>query len=244
MVAIHLIAKRIEIEPLVKDLPPETIEHFLLDQVFPRIVAHSGLLVLHAGGAELERGAVAFLGSSGAGKSTLTGQFHKSGAPLLSDDALVVTVANQECRASALYPGLRLFPDSIDGLFPSGADVLPFAHYTSKQRVAVPLGEQNARSSPLRAFVFLAAGEERAIGTRFLPPAEVCMGLVKNSFSLDPADVGEAHKKLMCATTVAQLVPGFELSYPRHYSRLPEVEAAVRALCASLDGVGKGLRQT
>src|SRR5262245_25522327 len=67
----------------------ETIEHLLIDQVLPRVLAHRGRLVLHAGGVRTPFGAIAFLGESGAGKSTLCSAMNRAGHRLLGDDGLV-----------------------------------------------------------------------------------------------------------------------------------------------------------
>ena len=60
------------ISPLDDDVPDNTIEHLLVDQIWPRILAHRGQLVLHAAGVTSPTGAILFVGQSGRGKSTLT----------------------------------------------------------------------------------------------------------------------------------------------------------------------------
>src|SRR5262245_35532677 len=72
-------------------LPLSTVEHLVVDQVLPRVLAQRGRLVLHAGCVVTARGAVAFLGDSGAGKSTLCASFARAGDGLvLGDDGIVV----------------------------------------------------------------------------------------------------------------------------------------------------------
>lgn len=203
------------------DLPPETLEHFLADQVFPRILAHQGEFVLHAGAVVEDGRAMAFLGPSGRGKSTLTASLERQGAVLLGDDALIVA---PDHSVRAVYPSLRLLPDSLAHLFPAGPPTRDVAHYSAKQSLPVAEGG----SAPLTALFFLGEPGD-AISLRRMSIAEICIGLISNSFALDPTDPADAKRKLAMASTLAAALPAWELSYPRDYARLPEVHAAIRA---------------
>lgn len=218
----------IQTTPAHPDLPPETLDHLCHDQVLPRIVAHQGDVVLHAGGVVIDGRAVAVTAETGRGKSTLTASLHAAGHPILGDDALVVTVDDAGHYVRAVYPSLRLNPDSAAAFFP-GEEGRPMAHYSPKRHL--PIGE-TLDTAPLAA-IFLIGEPTDEISARRLPPAEACMTLVANSFALDPTDKERAADKLRKVATLVAVVPVWELRYPRDYARLPEVHRKIRDLLAS-----------
>ena len=215
--------------PASASVTHSTQQHFLIDQVLPRILGHEGNMVLHAAAIRLGDGAVLLLGKSGSGKSSLAASFERTGYALLGDDALVVSWRGQSAHARAVYPSLRLFPDSIDALFSGGVPTASVAHYTPKLRVSVPLKDEGERSAlPIRAIFVLGApspNSEVQINQKSI--ADACMALVENSFLLDPTDKSRAPARLHDASALAREVPAFDLSYPRAYSRLADVRAAI-----------------
>lgn len=233
-VAVDLILseKRLVETELAADVPKSTRDHFLADQVLPRMVAHYGHLVLHAGAVVLARGtkagAVAILGDSGAGKSTLVASFKQAGDQLLGDDAMIVDFDERRPSIRPVYRSLRLFPDSIDRFFPSAA-TLDVAHYTSKQRIRLDLPSQVVPASPpLDAlFVLGAPSDDGAIKAERLSMANACMALIENSFMLDPTDLERAQTRMRKASRLVGDVPAFALSFPRDYDVLPDVRSAI-----------------
>ena len=220
--------KVIRVFPFSRDVTEETIRHLLNDQVLPRIFASEGALVLHAGSVLTPEGAVILVGPSGRGKSTLTASLHVQGYPLLGDDAILVsaTAAGMECVAT--YRSLRLFSDSIASVFPYPVQISAGAHYTSKLNVS-NLGSDNHLGSPVavRAIFILGEPVERDIVVRRMEPSEACMGLMEQSFSLDPSDVRRAQTRLDNASKVATQVPVFRIDYPRDFSRIASVHEAI-----------------
>jgi len=211
------------------DLPQSTRDHFLVDQVIPRMLAHEGRLVLHAGAVEVDQQALLMLGQSGSGKSTLTTSFDRAGHALLGDDALVISWDEDRPRARTVYPSLRLLPDSIAEFFPD-AETSDVAHYTWKQRIALDVGQKVVDPLPIRAIVVIgepAADDQVRISA--LTVAATCMALIENSFMLDPTDMQRVRQRLDLASDLAGKVPGFAISYPRDYGRLPEVRDAMLA---------------
>ncbi len=209
----------------------ETLRHLLLDQVLPRVLAHQGRLVLHAGAVQVGCQAIAFIGDTGRGKSTLTASFHAAGFPLLSDDGLVLTRGDRFTLALPTYPSLRLWPAAIASLYARPPACAPMAHYSAKQRV-VMTDVAAAASNPLPlAALYVLASEAKMDGARIsltsLSPREACMAIIRNSFQLDVTDARRAAAMLATASRIAQQLPVFTLTFPRDFARLPDVRDAI-----------------
>lgn len=218
------------------DLPPQTVRNLLADQVEPRVLAHEGVFVIHASAVEVDGAAILFTGTSGVGKSTLAASFDRSGIALLCDDAVIVECTDGRATALPLYPSLRLHPDSLAALFPESPLSEAPLYHGMKRRLELP-EPIGASQVPLPIAAVFALGAMHSTGElRINPiaPAELCMTLVANSFSLNPMDLRVAGEKLRKAGIVAGHVPAFSLDYPRHYSDLPEVRAAVLELVRNL----------
>lgn len=210
--------------------PQITIDHFLADQIFPRVLSQRDELVVHAGAVRHDTSALLLLGASGSGKSTLATSFHQTGATLMGDDAVFLSVSEGSATARALYASLRLFPDSIDALFSSAVTTRDMAHYSSKQRVDLNVGQQKPVPVPVRAIFVL--GRDKPIAIRRLSVAQACMTIVENSFALDPSDRERARQRLERASQLAHAVPVHSLSYPRDFGYLPQVREAIMSAVA------------
>ncbi|MDW8319092.1 MAG: hypothetical protein RMN53_14775 [Anaerolineae bacterium] len=216
----------------------DTVRHLLLDQVLPHALAQQGRLVLHAAAALVGEWAVAWVGPTGAGKSTLAASFHLAGCPLLSDDGLLlnVTVQRAEVTAVGTYAGLRLWPQSLEGLFETPPPSVALESYSTKRRLLLRPQQQSAsppQAKPLAAVFVLAASEQEAtVQATRISACEGCMALVSNAFLLDVADRRRSVALLDAAAACAERVPIFRLSYPRRFSALPQVHTAILdALC-------------
>lgn len=174
------------------------------------------------------------MGLSGRGKSTLVSSFNQAGFALLGDDAMVVSSLDTIPRVRPVYPSLRLFPDSIEALMSGVVTAGSVAHYSTKQRIDVPV-VSDAGDLPLSIKAIFSIAAPGQVGLRRLAVAEACMSLVENSFALDPSDTARARERLRDASTLAHHVPTFEISYPRDYARLPEVRQAILDQIAALE---------
>jgi len=214
--------------PPVEALPGGTFEHLLLDQVLPRVLAHRGRLVLHAGCVVTPDGAIGFLGDSGAGKSTLCAAFARAGYPLLGDDGVVVrerTPAGFDVIAT--YPGLRLLPDALAPLFDGAPGDAPVAHYSAKRRLdrnrtPLPLA---AGARPLRAFYVLDTGTR--LGIQPLTERDAFMTLLAAAFQLHLDDPDRSRGMFDRIGALADAVPMRRLTYPRSFAHLDDVRDAL-----------------
>lgn len=225
--------------PVSSSIPRVTLDHFLIDQVLPRILAHEGQLVLHAGAVRYDNRAIVLLGQSGRGKSTLSASLDLAGFELIGDDALIISKEDRVFRTRAVYPSLRLLPDSLDALFQDRPPTAAVAHYTLKERVNLPIRRgRNTDTLPIAAiFSIMEPSSDCEIHVRQMSPAATCMAIITNSFALDPTEKELSRKKLADASKLANEVKGYEISYPRDYTRLPDVHAAIFETLASADAL-------
>jgi hypothetical protein len=218
--------RQIRVQPLDPRLSTGTLDHLLYDQLVPRLLDHGGELAVHAAAVATSRGALLFVGDSGRGKSTLAAALGRNGCTLLGDDGVRLETADGVTMVSAIYPSLRLLPDSLAALFEDRRSTSATAFYSAKRRV-----EGEAASFPplpVRALFVLGEppGPER-VRIAPLAPGAACMELVRESFALDPADKVRAAARLSQAAAAAETFPGFSLDYRRDYARLGEVIPAV-----------------
>ena len=221
--------------PAVETLPGGTLEHLLLDQVLPRVLAHRGRLVLHAGCVVTPAGAIGFLGDSGAGKSTLCASFSRAGFPLMGDDGVVVReTAPTGFEVLATYPGLRLLPDALGPLFDGEPGDTPVAHYSAKRRLDRNHAELSlaAGPRPLRALYLLDAGLK--IGIQPVGRRAAFMALLGAAFQLHLDDRDRSRELFERVSALSDAVPMRRLSYPRSFSQLDAVRDALLADAAEL----------
>lgn len=209
----------------------DTVDHLLDDHVAPRIVAAGGDLVLHASANVIDGRLAVLLGQTGAGKSTLAASLHAAGHPLLGDDAVVVSGAEDVPAGEAVYPSLRLYRESIEQVFGGGIATSAMAFYSDKRHVAAGCTPPAAARFPLGAIFILAQGEGD-VTLAPIPPADACIALVENSFALDPMDRAAAMARMAIAARLAARLPAYELAYPYDFALLDEVRARVVAATA------------
>lgn len=217
-----------------RTLSTDTIRHLLYDQIVPRIVAHQGDLVLHAGAVASPQGALIVVGLSGTGKSTLTASMHQLGFPLLGDDAVVLQAGDEGVDCQAIYPSLRLFPDSLSAVW-GQPPLAKVADYSEKLSVhGPPLAATQSCPVAVGGIFFLDAPDGAGVLIHRVEAPQACMALIGHSFWLDPVDPQQASRRMAQAALVADRVPVFRLHYPRDFGSLPAVpEAMTRALSQS-----------
>jgi len=231
------------------NLPADTLEHLLLDQVLPRALSHTGRIVLHASAVALNGRAIAFLGDAGWGKSTLTAGLCASGMALVSDDCLAIVAAEGDpILGVGSYPGMRLWPDSVSALGATADQTGRVAHYSRKARVAVVDADGHGRIGyhagplPIEGLYLLAPPDTDpppdAVVITPLPARERVVRLLEYSFRLDIADRARGAREFLALTSLAERLPMHRLRYPRRYDVLPDVAAALRAHSMRLQADG------
>jgi hypothetical protein len=198
----------------LRGVPRRTVRHLLLDQLLPARLASARRLVVHASAVSWQGRTIGFMGPAGSGKSTLAAALVARGATLVTDDALVMALRGGRVVAVPTYPGLRLWPGSLDVLPAAGRmRRTTVAHYTRKERWtghAVPFAHE---ASPLTA-VYVVAGGRRA-SMRRLDPRQTVMALVRHTMMLDVSDRRTLSSGMSLAAAVAAAVPIVRLAAPR-----------------------------
>lgn len=107
-----------------EDATIEDTATYLLGPVFGLILLLRGVVSLHASAIAVNGRAIALMGRAGAGKSTLAAAFARLGFPVLSEDVACLDDNPAGFRIEPGYPRIRLWPESVRGLF-GAPDALP-----------------------------------------------------------------------------------------------------------------------
>ena len=190
-----------------------TLEHLLVDQALPRLLAHQGELIAHASALVVEGRTVLFLGPSGAGKSTLAALMQRAGHQVLSDDCTLLQLpSGDSVTALSTYPSLRLLPDSLEHIIQANTVTTAMASYSDKRRVHVP----DIVASPTRVhamYVLDATPSHPDPVIKARRPSAACLDLIRHSFQLDVTDRARTASLLAHCGELARRVPAFSLSY-------------------------------
>lgn len=194
-----------------------------------------GIAALHGAAVAVDGRGVAILGGNGSGKSTLAIAMMKSGAALVSDDLLPVSI-DVGARVAPGPPRLRLWPAQARELL-GVEEGLARAHPALEKRIVplvrIPGARHAASGAPLSAIVLPVRGAPEIVVTR-LHGAQAAMALVGTSFlaPLAPhAPWRDSH--LSRLARLSERVPVFRLEYPNGLDHLP-------ALCERLGSLLRG----
>jgi hypothetical protein len=216
--------------------PLTTIRHYLLNQVLPRVLGHSGRLALHASAVGTPAGAIVFLGASGSGKSTVAAGFGRLGHRVLADDCVLVDATANRFIGLPTYTGVRLWPDVITGLYGESVLTAPDGCHAAKHRVDHWRDGMNgaAPGVPLHGLYVLdrvepsvALPDDGHISIVPMSRREAHVAVTRNAFRLDPSDRQRLRADFDFAARFVTGVNAFALRYPRDLSLLPVVCDAV-----------------
>ncbi len=205
----------------------DVLRRLLLDQAMPRFLGERAVTVLHASLVKTPRGGLLCLGQSGQGKSTMCAALGVAGARVMADDAVVLKVDRGTVTATATYPGLRLWADSLAAL-DIGDDYLRTmtTRDSGKARLTPATGGATEADLTVIALVLLGdATSDASVRLTTLGKSAACMAILGNSFRLAVNSGSDAAAALSRCAEIGQLVPVTQLDYPREFSALPAVIA-------------------
>jgi hypothetical protein len=210
------------------DVDRDTIEHLFHNNVVPMLTADGGALILHGAAVDIGGFAVIFLGASGRGKSTLAASFAAAGFPFLSDDSVRLSQTESGYRAEPSYPSIRLWRDSDEAVLSGRAREMSGVKFSNKARYAAG-GEipHSINPTQLRAIYVLANEAPASVMIQSLGANAAMMEFVQHSFILDLQSETTLGGHFERMATLANKMPVFRLDYPRDYTRLPDVRAAI-----------------
>ncbi len=178
---------------------------------------------------------IALTGPSGVGKSTLSTALRRLYWNVCGDDTIVVFFDRNPPVAQALFPRLRLNPDSaraVCGTDEEDIGIDSFGkHVFHLREVHDP--------KPLDA-IFVLAEQEKTVSVESLRPSDAVAAIIANSFANDPDDIKEASRRFGLAADLASHVPVFRLNYPRDYGIIPRVAVAIDETLKDM-ATGKGV---
>lgn len=170
--------------------PDQTVEDtaaYLLGPIMGTVLRMRGVMCLHGSAVAIGDQAVALIGVSGAGKSTTAAAFARLGYPVLSDDVLALTDLTNHFLVRPAYPRVRLWPESVAGLFGS-ADMLPrMTPNWDKHYLALNASDYHFQSEPLPLAAVYFLGQRTVGGgpsiVEAVRPTEALMALISDSYA-------------------------------------------------------------
>lgn len=163
----------------------EDMAAYLLGPVLGYLLRLRGTTCLHASCVAIGTVAIALVGPSGSGKSSTAAAFAQLGFPVLSDDVVVLQPYDDRFEVLPAYPRLRLWPNSVEGLF-GNEDALPRISPTWDKRFLDLRGEPRYRfhEGPLPLAAVYLLGERQRPEFRIGPisPREALMRMVSDTY--------------------------------------------------------------
>jgi len=196
------------------------------------VVSNQGRLILHASAVSTPAGGVAFLAAAGTGKSTLAASLSHSGWPLVADDTLLVEPGEAGVKATASYPGLRLWPSSLRAIGEGRVRTRRVTVGSDKRRVTPPSSEFRFRMRPVtlaRLYVLSpTAPPGDQVGIETLSRRDALVELVKHAYTLDIDDRLKMARHFERLYRHRRALSVRRLSFPRAFSSLAAVRDAIR----------------
>lgn len=177
------------------------------------ILMAAGRAVLHASAVEVQGNAVAFAGPSRCGKSTLAALLCASGAGLVTDDNLPLSIEGDEIRCDGGAVELRLRPSAAQLVerFPTA----PRTRRTVDERLAVsPLLRQSPKPSLATIFLPLPVYDSSKLEVAPVPRPEAALRLAECFRITGWRARDDLRRTFRLATEVAERVPVLEMRVP------------------------------
>lgn len=200
---------------------------YLLGPVMAIILQLRGKTCLHGSVVAVDGVAIALLGAHGAGKSTSAAAFARAGYPVLADDIVLLTETDEQFIVDPAYPGVRLWPSSVELLF-GNEDALPKLSPTwNKRGLNLDRAGYQFQGEPLPlAAVYILGERSPEDSAPFLNPvsgAASLRKLVPNSWGHYAMSQELLARQFRVLARLSQRVPVRDLTAHEDAGRLPQL---------------------
>lgn len=212
--------RQVEIEA-VPEFDDQFLQVYLVGLVMAVVLYQRSYFVLHASAAELDTGAIAFLGHTGAGKSSLVASLHRRGARILADDNTALDLTSITPIVIPGFPELKVIPEIAASLGYEAESLRRFHPALQKMGCSIEAG-YSANPIGLRRMYVLSRAAEQPVSPIGRPSAVI--QLVRHSM---PSRIGVkagADHLLQCSQ-VAESVPMYLI---RTFDSLDEISALAK----------------
>ncbi|MEZ4417133.1 MAG: hypothetical protein R3E10_15375 [Gemmatimonadota bacterium] len=218
---------------------PETARVDILGRVLAVALHARGDLTLHASGVAFDRGAIAFIAPKHHGKSTTALALVRSGARLVTDDTLGVTLES-EPRAIPGVHAVRLWSDSAERVGTDDVEVDDSGPGGKLLLSDLPEDCLTYETLPLSALYLLApvqpGDDVPAVERIRLQPFESTLSLLGQTKVGALLGRSEAASVLDRVAQIAERVPVYQLRVARDFQQLDRAVATLREWHADLIG--------
>ncbi len=172
-----------------EELRIEDIAPYLLGAVLGYVLRIRNIVCLHASAVSIDGQAIALVGASGYGKSTTAAAFASIGFPVLTDDVVALSEADQSFLVRPGIPRLSLWPSAAQLLF-GAPDALPriSPHDPNWNKLYLDLTADRyhfqAEPLPLGAIYLLGGSRPASDGSRVTGtiPHEALIALIGHTY--------------------------------------------------------------
>jgi hypothetical protein len=206
---------------------------FLVSGIGLGMLLHQrGLITLHASAVALQEHVVGFIGPKGMGKSTTAAAFHAHGHPVVTDDLLVLDIADDQITVRPGLPHLKLYPESIKGSLKEDPNRIPKIDPQGSKRSYNTQAERLSASLPLRCLYILDYESDQdgppLPHSRAMRGDQACVELIRHSYIprlLPEEALSPQHLKR--SAQIARTVPVRRLYREESLDRLSELVSCV-----------------
>jgi hypothetical protein len=209
---------------------------YLLGPVLGFVLRVRGINCLHASAVAVGGRACVFAGASGSGKSSTAALFARAGFAVMGDDVTPITEEDGRFLAQPAYPRLRLWPESVEGLFGDRARLPPMVAGWDKRFLDLTEAPFRFQREPLPlAAIYLLDASPGAPGIERVAPREAVMSIVAGTFATYMLDRERRARELDFVTRLVDRVPVRRL---RRGDSLAEAAGICELVSADLRAAG------
>jgi len=165
----------------------------------------------------------------------------QTGAKLLTDDCLLLQRSGQGLTCIPAFPSLRLWPDSLEAMFPGSEAFIPIGYYGTKAKDRGLNGTRVETAPVALGALYVLGGvddeapEDDSIRIEPMGSAAAMKAMIQSAFLLDTVSRESLKQNFASMAEVLNSdVPCFSLNYAVRRQRIPDFkESDVRETFSS-----------